>query len=279
MKNLLCVSTWEHCCEMVQSEAGIEKKISHKQVLIPVRCGDWRLCEFECAWPPPPPPSSTASSPPWIETDMQMNGKFTRGNYRWREGGPTCSGEGRGLSFSLSQRTVSWDGVLVACVLPMTWLREGIRGKVLFGATCGPLEGVCIQKHTFHAHFASPCLCGQLVVLFSSTRDFQSQGQHEWNSRDAVPLLPCVPSPHSAKPTSVPSPDLKSPLMPKAGCPLPPQGRTSWSPGGKQKDYVLMLVPDLFPLLQFMWHGEVLCVTSEKASATAPPCGRSPSPL
>lgn len=117
---------------------------------------------------------------------------------------------------------------------------------------CGPLEGVCIQKHTFHAHFACPCLCGQLVVLFSSTRDFQSQGQHEWNSRDAVPLLPCVPTPHSTKPTSVPSPDLKSPLMPKAGCPLPPQGRTSWSPGGKQKDYVLMLVPDLFPLLQFM---------------------------
>lgn len=81
----------------------------------------------------PAPPSSAASSPPWIETGMQMNGKFTRGNYRWREGGPTCSGEGRGLSFSLSQRTVSWDGVLVACVLPMTWLREGIRGKVLFG--------------------------------------------------------------------------------------------------------------------------------------------------
>lgn len=49
MKSLLCVSAWERGCEMVQSEPGIEMKISHKQVLIPIRCGDWRLCKFECA--------------------------------------------------------------------------------------------------------------------------------------------------------------------------------------------------------------------------------------
>lgn len=40
MKSLPRVSAWERGCEMVQSEAGIEMKISHKQVLIPIRCGD-----------------------------------------------------------------------------------------------------------------------------------------------------------------------------------------------------------------------------------------------
>lgn len=61
-----------------------------------------------------PLPSSTAPSPPRIETSLQMNGEFTRGNYRRREGGrPHVLPEGRGLSFSLSQRTLSSGGGII----------------------------------------------------------------------------------------------------------------------------------------------------------------------
>lgn len=54
MKSLLRVSVWEPRCEMAQSEAGIEMKISHKQVLVPIRCGDWRLCSLNVPGGAPP---------------------------------------------------------------------------------------------------------------------------------------------------------------------------------------------------------------------------------
>ena len=95
---------------------------------------------------------------------------------------PHALGRGRGLSFSLSQKTVCLDAVLVSPCSTQDLVKRSTTGRVLFGATCGPC-----------AHFAQPCPCAQLVLLSSSTRGFQSQGQHAWNSRSGVPVLPGNP--------------------------------------------------------------------------------------
>lgn len=50
--------------------------------------------------------------------------------------------EGRGLSFSLSQRTVSsFGGVIIAFVPPRTGCRECTERKVFLVATWSPQEG------------------------------------------------------------------------------------------------------------------------------------------
>lgn len=82
----------------------------------------------------------------------------------------------------------SSDGVLVAHVLPRTWLRECIRGKVLLGATQRHFYS---EAQAFHCSHPSPPMA-HLV---------QSAELSEGNSRHAFPVLIWEPIPHLAGPT------------------------------------------------------------------------------
>lgn len=129
------------------------------------------------------------------------------------------------LSFSLSQRAVFLCGVLVACVLPRTWSEYVLVGR--WEGHAWPLEESPFKSMGSLTHLSPPvCLPGLPFQFLPGL--VQSQEKSEWYSRDGVPKLPYESTPPLAR-----SPSVMPDLMPKARCPLPPLGGTSWSPGRK----------------------------------------------
>lgn len=132
-------------------------KISHTNAH-PIRCGDWRLCEFECAWPLPPPSpqhslESSLNRNRWADEMGNLLEVITEGG----EGGPTCSGRGEGVFLSLSQRTVCSDALLISlCSTQDLVKRRCHREGALLVPPVAP-KSVGGRKHTLCAHFTRPC--------------------------------------------------------------------------------------------------------------------------